>query len=139
MFSKTFWAILIVFISLLGVSYYFQNRGVSKGQLPQYALRNSEVETAYRYVVDNSGKMEKLPCYCNCYKLGHRSVKDCFINKTGEERVVFNDHGANCGICYSIILDAKRLLSDNNSIKEVRSFVDDKYSQYGTPTKTPQL
>lgn len=79
--NKTIVTILIVVILLLGFSYYWQNKGVDKSNLPQYALRTSEVEAAYRFAVKHPQKLSNIPCYCNCGSVGHDSVKDCFIKK----------------------------------------------------------
>lgn len=136
--NKTFLVIIVVIITLLTFSFYLQDKGVSKENFPRYALRSSEVEVAYKYAVNNSKELKNIPCYCNCEKLGHRSVKDCFVEKVEEERVVFNDHGSNCGICYSTVLDVKKLTNQDKSRTEVRDFIDNKYSQYGQPTDTPR-
>jgi len=54
-----------------------------------------------------------------------------------DDRVIFDEHGSNCGTCYHTVLDSKDLFEQGQSIQQIREFIDNKYSKYGIGTKTP--
>ena len=135
-----YWTIILGLgiIALLVFSYTWQNKGEDANQLPKYTTRTASVQAAYQYSLDNPELLDHIPCYCNCYRLGHEDVGNCFVKEFKEDgKVVFDEHGANCGICYSTVLDAKNLFEEGKSAKEIREFVDNKYSGYGQGTNTP--
>ena len=71
--------------------------------------------------------------------LGHKSVEDCFIKEfKKDDKVTFENHGANCGICYHTVLDSKSLNQEGKSPTEIRDFIENKYSKYGKGTDTPK-
>ena len=138
---KKYWAMIFIIgiVAVLGFNYYRLNRGVEANSLPAYAQRNEQVEAAYQYTIENPELLENIPCYCNCYRQGHKSVEDCFVKEfKDDEKVVFDEHGAYCGICYYTVLDSKKLSEEGESPQEIREFIDAKYSQYGLPTNTPK-
>ena len=51
--------------------------------------------------------------------------------------IVFDRHGAGCGICVDIVLDVKRLTEQGWSQLEIRRYIDSTYSVYGPPTDAP--
>lgn len=135
-----FLAITLIMGGLLASNYYLQNRGADKDDLPKYARRNFEVQAAYKFALSDPQLLSQIPCYCGCYRLGHRNTGDCFIKETKEDgKVVFEEHGANCGMCYSIVLDSKELYEKGKSVQEIRDYIDDKYSSYGQGTDTPGI
>ncbi len=116
-----------VFGGLFGLKYYFQD----KTGLPQYALRNSEVRAAYEYALENPKLLKQIPCNCGCNRLGHQNVEDCFVKEfKNNGKVVFEEHGANCGVCYSTALDSKTLFKEGKSPQEIRDFINKKYSYF---------
>lgn len=126
-------------LGLLTFSYYKRHEGLEPGSLPGYAKRTPRVQAAYEYALHNPELLEYIPCYCNCHRLGHKSVEDCFVKSLKKGgKVVFDDHGSECGICYATVLDSKKLLQEGKSSSEIRDFVDEKYSQYGRGTVTPR-
>lgn len=127
---------LTVFVLLLVSAYWFNNQGQSVNNLPAYARRTERIGQAYTYAVENKQFLSEIPCYCNCHRQGHQNVEDCFISsfKTNG-KVVFDSHGANCGICYSIVHDAMNLKEQGKSTQEIEKIIDSKYSQYGRPNK----
>ena len=129
--KNKYWIIILGlgFISLLVFSYNWKNKGGDISQLPEYAMRTASIQAAYQYALDNPNLLDYIPCYCNCYRLGHKNVGDCFID----------EHGSNCGICYSTVLESKSLFEEGKSIQEIREYIDNKYSSYGQGTNTPQL
>jgi len=75
-----------------------------------------------------------MPCYCNCgVAQGHKSLQDCFFKESGE----YNDHAAFCDVCDAIAIEAVMKHKEGVSLKEIRTFIDNKYSRYGISTETP--
>jgi len=130
----------LVFVSVIAFNFYLISQGRSGNDLPKYAKRTPIVEAAYNYSLENPELLEHIPCYCNCYKLGHKNVRDCFIKEFKEDnKVVFDEHGSNCGTCYYTVLDSKDLFEQGQSPQKIREFIDNKYSKYGIGTNTPQI
>ncbi len=140
--NKNLYLIIIVVLiisGLLGFSYYLSNKGVEASNLPKDALRDPVVREAYEYVVENPEFLDYIPCYCNCYSLGHKNIKNCFVSKfKSDGNVVFDHHGVDCAICYHTVLDSKKLFQQGKSVLTIRDFIDNKYSQYGMGTSTPK-
>lgn len=137
--KKTGIIILIsAFIGLLSFSYFWASKGEERTNLPKYARRTAEVQAAYEYTLENPELLESIPCYCNCRRLGHQDVSQCFVREFKENGlVVFDEHGADCAICYSTVLDSKSLFEQRMSVREIRDYIDNKYSFYGQGTNTP--
>ena len=66
---------------------------------PAYVYTSEAVETGYRIAVREPELLRAFKCYCFCDAMGHRSLLWCFI-KDGEFEKGFDDHGANCNVCY---------------------------------------
>ncbi len=130
---------LTIIGGILGFSYYLNNEGVEASNLPKDALKDPVVREAYEYVVKNPEFLDYIPCYCNCYRLGHKNIKNCFVSKfKSNGNVVFDHHAVDCAICYHTVLDSKKLFQQGKSVQTIRDFVDNKYSRYGTGTSTPK-
>ncbi|MBU1136905.1 PCYCGC domain-containing protein [Patescibacteria group bacterium] len=130
--------LILIAGGLLAGSYFWQNKGQERSNLPQYATRTASVQAAYQHALDNPELLQYIPCYCNCYQLGHKNVDECFIKEFKPDgKVVFDEHGANCGICYATVLDSQLLFDQGKTIQEIREYVDNKYSSYGQGTNTP--
>ena len=135
-----FLPIILIFGALLISNYYFQDKDVDRDKLPKYSQRNPEVRAAYEYALSNPEILSNIPCYCGCYRLGHENVGNCFIKEVKEDgKVIFEEHGANCGMCYSIVLDSQELFEEGKSVQEIRNYIDNKYSSYGQGTDTPKI
>ncbi|MFH1671645.1 MAG: PCYCGC motif-containing (lipo)protein [Candidatus Portnoybacteria bacterium] len=138
--KNSYWIAILALglVGLLVFGYGWQNKGTDANQLPKYAMRTASVQAAYRYALDNPELLDYIPCYCDCSSLGHEDVGDCFIKGLKDNgEVVFDEHGSNCGICYSTVLESKELLKQGKSVKEIREYIDNKYSEYGQGTDTP--
>lgn len=79
-----------------------------KYRFPSYVFTNDSVETGYRIAVKEhrllgeanvSGKDAVIPCYCFCDSMGHKNLLYCFW-KNGAPGGKYDDHAANCNICY---------------------------------------
>jgi hypothetical protein len=58
-----------------------------------------------------------------------RHFNYCFIKEFKKDgTVIFEEHGANCGLCYSTVLESKGLFEEGKSPQEVRDYIDNKYS-----------
>lgn len=131
--------IVSVLVVVANFSYSLVNKKYGKNDLPAYAMRTPQVQAAYNHAVKDQELLVFIPCYCNCYRVGHKHVGECFVKEINRrEEVVFDNHGSNCGICYNTILDVKFLEEQGKSTKEIREFIDNKYSRYGSPTNTPK-
>lgn len=91
----------------------------------------ASVQDAYRFAVANPDVESAIPCYCGCGAMGHRSNYACFVNRVDAGGVTFDGHALGCSICVDIALDAKRLMGEGKSVKEIRTYVDTTYAKYG--------
>lgn len=75
---------------------------------PEFVYTNDSVEIGYMIAVkepDLLGNPEvavkdnAIPCYCFCDAMGHKSLLYCFW-KDGLAGGEFDDHAADCNICY---------------------------------------
>lgn len=129
--KKIFLAIslILIFGGLYSLQFYFQEQ---EG-LPKYAQKSPQVQAAYEYALEKPELLRQIPCYCGCSRIGHKNVEDCFVKEFKDNgKIVFDDHGANCGICYFTALDSKALFEQGKSPQEVKNFIDEKYSRYGS-------
>ena len=91
------------------------------------------VQEAYRFAVANPEVLTHIPCYCGCGAIGHTSNYTCYVSgKHDDGSLAFDEHALGCSICVDITQDSMRLLKEGKSTAEIRSYVDQTYSQYGT-------
>ncbi|MCL5997936.1 MAG: PCYCGC domain-containing protein [Chloroflexi bacterium] len=96
------------------------------------------VQQAYQFAVANPDVLQKLPCYCGCGAMGHRSNYDCYVKAVDSAgKVTYDSHALGCSICVDITQDAMRLLKQGKGVQEIRAYVDATYSRYG-PSNMPQ-
>jgi len=100
---------------------------------PDYAYTSDKTHAGYLVATKIPDVLEKIPCYCSCGAIGHKSLSDCFI--TANEG--FADHASYCDLCVEEALDVYSMQKDGLSLVEIRSKIDEKYSKYGEPTDTP--
>ena len=140
-------AALLPFISLLtGCS----SLGAALSQSDQYKMapmadmpeemQNSPVNIsdAYRFAVANSDPLKNVPCYCGCGPAGHTSNYSCYVKEvkpSGE--IVFDQHALGCSICVKITQDVMKMTRDGTSFKNMRTTIDQTYSQYGPSNMAP--
>jgi hypothetical protein len=90
------------------------------------------VQEAYQFAVANPDALKNVSCYCGCGKVGHTSNYSCYIKEvkpSGE--IVFDQHALFCSICVDIARDVMKLTKAGKSNLEIRSAIDQTYSQYG--------
>ena len=77
-------------------------------RFPSYVFSSDSVETGYKIAAkepellgnpDIAIKEGGIPCYCFCDAMGHQSLLHCFW-KNGKAGEAFDDHAADCNICY---------------------------------------
>lgn len=95
------------------------------------------VQQAYQFAVANPEILEEIPCYCGCGSMGHASNYACYVAEVDESGgITYDSHALGCSICVDITLDTMRLLEQGKSTVEIRTFIDQTYSQYG-PSNIP--
>jgi hypothetical protein len=104
--------------------------------LPDYVMASDKgVQLAYQFAVDRPDVMKWMNCYCGCGDhSGHKSALNCFVQASGRE---FDDHGSNCDVCVGIALDAMTMTEEGRSLSEIRTYIDDSYSDIGPGTDAP--
>lgn len=103
--------------------------------LPDYAFTSEKTQAGYLVATRIPDALEKIPCYCSCGAIGHKSLKDCFTKDNGG----FADHASYCDLCVEEALDVYSMQKDGLPLGEIRSRIDEKYSRYGEPTDTPPI
>ena len=104
--------------------------------LPSYAYNSSDTLSAYKVAISAPEALAAVPCYCGCGRSqGHVSLKECYLRPDGS----YTDHASNCHLCVAEALDVGKWQAEGVSLKEIRSRIDQKYSDYGTPTNTPPV
>ncbi len=71
-----------------------QVQTLPKGQLPVFA-GTGKIQGLYRYAVEHGDELQYIPCFCGCYRFGHKSNRDCYIKAFNREgTLTFTSHGA---------------------------------------------
>lgn len=135
MIIKNLIVVLVLGVLGFGVFAIVSNKVSGLDKLPEEAQRNEMVKEAYLFARDNKELLEKIPCFCGCVNMGHRHNRDCYIDDNNE----YVEHGALCGGCLEVTLDVKKLLEEGKNDREIREFIDEKYSnrEMSDPTLTP--
>lgn len=104
--------------------------------LPDYVMAADRgVQLAYQFAVDRPDVMRWMVCYCGCGDhSGHKSALNCFVQAGGRE---FDEHGSNCDVCVGIALDAMKMTDEGRSLRDIRDYIDNNYSNVGPGTDTP--
>jgi hypothetical protein len=110
-----------------------------ESSLPEF-LDNMEPEVrqAYRYAIANHHELTKYPCYCGCVYINHVDNLGCYISEIAEDgSMTFEQHASGCGVCVDITLDVMRLKNQGWSSPQIRTYIDEHYSEAGPGTNTP--
>ena len=118
----------------------------SDGNLPMASMAGmpaevksapTTVQQAYQFAVANPDVMKQIPCYCGCGNMGHTSNYSCYVQDVDDKgAITFDTHALGCSICVDITQDTMRLLKQGKTVPEIKSIVDQSYSQYG-PSNIP--
>ncbi len=96
------------------------------------------VKDAYAYAAAHQDELAKYPCYCGCGSMGHTSNLSCYVKSVAPDgAITYDDHASGCGICVDITQDVIRLKAEGQTSRQVRTYIDSKYSAYGPSTNTP--
>lgn len=95
------------------------------------------VQQAYQFAAANPDVMKQIPCYCGCGKMGHTSNYACYVSGVESDgKINYDTHALGCSICVDITQDTMRLLKQGKTVAEIKTIVDQTYSQYG-PSNMP--
>ncbi len=95
------------------------------------------VQQAYQYAAANPDMMKQIPCYCGCDDIGHTSNYSCYITSVdGNGKITYDSHALGCSICVDITQDVMRLSKQGKAPPEIKTYIDQTYSQYG-PSNMP--
>lgn len=111
----------------------------SNVMLPDYVMAAPrDTQMAYQFALDRPDVMMWVPCYCGCGgHSGHKNARDCFVKESTATSTKFDEHGAGCGVCVGIAVEAKRLTEEGKSLRQIRAAVDEKFGAIGPGTDTP--
>ena len=69
-----------------------QIQRLPKGRLPQFAA-TEDLQRLYRYAVEHGDELQYMPCFCGCYRFGHKSNRDCYIKAfNADGTLTFTSH-----------------------------------------------
>lgn len=96
------------------------------------------VQEAYQFAVAYPKALKNVPCFCGCGKVGHTSNYSCYVKEVkASGEIVFDKHALYCSICVDIARDVMKMTNEGKTDKEIRTAIDQTYSQYGTPNMAP--
>lgn len=91
------------------------------------------VQQAYQFNSANPEIMKQIPCYCGCGSMGHTSNYSCYVSGTGSDgKLSYDTHALGCSICVDITQDTMRLLDQDKTLPEIKAYVDQVYTRYGS-------
>jgi len=65
-----------------------------RAHLPEFA-RTGEIQRLYRYAVEHGDELQYIPCFCGCYRFGHKSNRDCYVKAfNAGGTLTFTSHAA---------------------------------------------
>ena len=71
-----------------------QVQRLPKGQLPQFAV-SADTQRLYRYAVEHGDDLQYVPCFCGCFRFGHKSNRDCYVKAfNADGTITFTSHAA---------------------------------------------
>ncbi|PKN81815.1 MAG: hypothetical protein CVU46_18535 [Chloroflexi bacterium HGW-Chloroflexi-8] len=96
------------------------------------------VKEAYQFSLSNPDALKNVPCYCGCDAAGHTSNYSCYVKEVkANGEVIFDQHALGCSICVDIAQDVITMDKDGKTPKEIRTAIDQTYSQYGPSNMPP--
>ncbi len=95
------------------------------------------VQQAYQFAAANPDVLKHIPCYCGCDDLGHTSNYACYVSGADSNgNLTYDAHALSCSICVDITQDVMRLMRFGKPLGDIRTYIDQNYSQYG-PSNIP--
>ena len=140
-----FWLVFPLLTGLTGCSNSTKNSSAQAlkmapmDQMPAAVQKApTNVREAYQFAVANPDALKNVPCYCGCGAVGHTSNDSCYVEvvkSSGE--IVFDTHALGCGICVDIAQDVMKYTSQGKNPQEIRTAIDQTFSQYGPSNMAP--
>jgi len=91
------------------------------------------VQQAYQFAVANPDVLKQIPCYCGCGAMGHTSNYSCYVSGVDANgSITYDTHALGCSICVDITQDTMRLMKQGDTVPEIKAYIDQTYSQYGS-------
>jgi hypothetical protein len=91
------------------------------------------VQQAYQFAMANPDVIKQIPCYCGCGAMGHTSNYSCYVSGIDANgSITYDTHALGCSICVDITQDTMRLLKQGDTVSEIKAYIDQTYSQYGS-------
>jgi hypothetical protein len=108
---------------------------------PAYVRSDGRTEEAYAYAAAHPEILQWIPCYCGCAGMGHRSNLDCFFKPTNGDLTgpQFEEHASGCQVCVDEALMAKQLAGQGQSLRAIRSAIDQAFGGGGAPGTSTEL
>jgi len=95
------------------------------------------VQQSYQFAAANPDVLKQIPCYCGCGAMGHTSNYSCYVSGVDENgTITYDSHALGCSICVDITQDTMRLLKQGPTVLEIKTYIDQTYTQYG-PSNLP--
>ncbi len=95
------------------------------------------VRQSYQFAAANPDILKHIPCYCGCDDIGHTSNYSCYVTSVDQDgHITYDTHALGCSICVDITQDVMRLLKQGKTVPEIKTYIDQTYSQYG-PSNMP--
>jgi len=96
------------------------------------------VREAYQYAVANPDALKNVPCFCGCVSAGHTSNYSCYVKEVKPSgQVVFDTHALGCSLCVDIAQGVMKLSREGKSPQDIRTSIDQSFSQYGPSNMAP--
>src|SRR3989442_171094 len=59
------------------------------------AATTRKIQRLYRYAVEHGDELQYIPCFCGCYRFGHKSTRDCYVKGfNADGTLTFTSHAA---------------------------------------------
>ncbi len=130
--------VVVILAVVVGLSLKGGSRNSTlRSDFPDFVYSTDNSVRAYTIADEMPEVFENIPCYCSCARVGHKSLKDCFLTSNGG----YSDHGSYCSTCIYEALDVKKWHSEGLDLKEIRSRIDEKYGggKFAEGTDTPPV
>ncbi len=108
-------------------------------EIPQriLSLEDPWIREAYIFAYTHPQAVSYIPCFCGCDRLGHGSLKDCYLVPGIFGGYSITSHAEHCNICLNLAHKTKNMLAQGMDITDIRRRIDSEFARYGQATPTP--
>lgn len=97
-----------------------------------------DLRGVYAYAATHAELLAKIPCFCGCAALGHRSVLNCFVAGFRADRTpMWTDHSFDCEMCVHIAREVMLMESQGLQAGQIQAAIDRQYAHGHDRTPTP--